>query len=635
MAYSAPSDRFVRYLWDGGWLNPTNTHSSWINNMWWRGDGGGNLWYYDGSSHSWTSWTNLAETVGELRDDPELADPISHDFTLNYTSPCIDAGAYLTQTNGGGTGTVIKVDEASYFFDGYDMINGDNVFIGNDTNLLITDVNYKSNQITVNRSITWIDGENVSLTSYGDKPDIGAIEFIQNEANPFNFSAETPTNGSTVSVSTSSLSIAIVDFHGDTFNWTIETSPNIGNSSGNNASNGSKKCNVSGLAYSTTYHWYVNVTDGTDCTNVSYIFTTESQPQNNQGPGGSNPPPSTPPGSSNNPPVANASAGEPYIGFVGLPVRFNGSWSNDSDGNITKWFWNFGDGTNGSGEIVTHIYSIAGTYTVTLTVTDNDNATDSDTSTVVIHVQNKAPSNPTIDGPTTGNKNVNYSYTALSTDANNDTIKYTFDWGDGNIESSRFLPNDTSCKRNHSWTGAGKYTIKVTATDNQANSSSEKTILIDAVNIGNVGYLTDNDGDGTYDVFHSNDGLVATNVEKQSDGTYLMDINGDGKSDFIYDFASNQVTPYGEKPSKPSGFPWPLAIIGIIIATIAIFVILYFTGYIHIEREYTEKPKTKVEQLEEKPKEQGFEEKHEEHQFDEQTKEQQSNEQQSTDDFKK
>jgi len=420
------------------------------------------------------------------------------------------------------------------------------------------------------------------------------------------------------------LSIAIADFHGDTFNWTIETSPNVGSSSGNGQTNGSKTCSVSGLAYSTTYYWFVNATDGKLWTNRSYSFTTQAyvppgdgNPSGNQG---------STPGPTNNPPVANASAGEPYIGFVGLPVRFNGSWSNDSDGNITKWFWDFGDETNESGEIVTHTYSKAGTYTVTLTVTDNDNATDSDTTTVIIRAQNIPPTNPTIDGPTTGNKNVNYSYTALSTDANNDTIKYTFDWGDGTVESSNFLPNGTSYTISHIWAKAGKYTLKVTATDNQANSSSEKTILIDAVNIGNVGYLTDNDGDGTYDVFHSNDGLVVTNVEKQSDGTYLMDINGDGKSDFIYDFASNQVTPYGEKPSKPSGFPWPLAIIGIIIAVIAIFAILYFAGYIHIEREYTEKPKTKVEQLEEKPKE---------HQFDEQTKEQQSNEQQSTDDFKK
>ncbi|MCX6668018.1 MAG: carboxypeptidase regulatory-like domain-containing protein [Euryarchaeota archaeon] len=326
-------------------------------------------------------------------------------------------------------------------------------------------------------------------------------------------------------------------------------------------------------------------------------------------------PPELPPGDggiTNHPPVANLSAGEPYVGFIGIPVTFDGSLSNDSDGNITKWFWNFGEGTNGSGEIVTHIYSIVGTYTVTLTVTDNDNATDSDTTTVVIRVQNKAPSNPTIDGPATGNKNVNCSYTVLSTDANNDTIKYTFDWGDGTTESSKFLPNGTSCTRNHSWTKAGKYTIKVTATDNQANSPSEKIILIDAVDVGNIGYLTDDDGDGTYDVFHSNDELVRTSVEKQTDGTYLIDSDGNGKTDCTYDPVSKEVKPYGEKkPSKE--FPWLLAIIGIIIAILVIIAILYFTGYIHVEKEHINEQPSEGE----KPKEQQSKEQlSEEQQFD-------------------
>ena len=163
-------------------------------------------------------------------------------------------------------------------------------------------------------------------------------------------------------------------------------------------------------------------------------------------------------------------------------------------------------------------------------------------------------SSPSPTNGSTGNKNVNYSYTVLSTDANNDTIKYTFDWGDGTTEASMFLPNDTSCTRNHSWTKAGKYTITVTATDNQTNSSSEKTILIDAVNVGNIGYLTDDDGDGTYDVFHRNDGLLKNSVQKQSDGTYLIDIDGYGKSNYVFDITSG-LKNYETNGSTKKGIP--------------------------------------------------------------------------------
>jgi len=93
------------------------------------------------------------------------------------------------------------------------------------------------------------------------------------------FSDATPSNGSTsVSTSTSTLTITINDPEGGTFNWTIETSPNIGSDSANDESNGSKSCSVSGLSSGTTYTWYVNCTDGTDWTREWYTFTTAASP---------------------------------------------------------------------------------------------------------------------------------------------------------------------------------------------------------------------------------------------------------------------------------------------------------------------------------------------------------------------
>lgn len=46
--------------------------------------------------------------------------------------------------------------------------------------------------------------------------------------------------------------------------------------------------------------------------------------------------------------------------------------SNIPEGNVAVgWSWKFGDGETAKGEVVTHTYDKAGTYTVELTVTDS------------------------------------------------------------------------------------------------------------------------------------------------------------------------------------------------------------------------------------------------------------------------
>ena len=107
--------------------------------------------------------------------DPLLADAANHNFSLNDTSPCIDNASWLTTCDGGGTGTTVTVHDARYFCDGYGIVNGDDITIGTD-DVTVTSVDYDNNNLTVNTSITWVDGDNVSLRYNGSAPDIGAIE---------------------------------------------------------------------------------------------------------------------------------------------------------------------------------------------------------------------------------------------------------------------------------------------------------------------------------------------------------------------------------------------------------------------------------------------------------------------------
>jgi PKD repeat protein len=83
------------------------------------------------------------------------------------------------------------------------------------------------------------------------------------------------------------------------------------------------------------------------------------------------------------PPIAVANHSAPLTGAAPLAVTFSSAGSSDPDGSITTYSWLFGDGGSGSGQTVSHTYTVAGTYTATLTVKDNSGLTGTATVSVV------------------------------------------------------------------------------------------------------------------------------------------------------------------------------------------------------------------------------------------------------------
>ncbi len=101
------------------------------------------------------------------------------DFHLQAESECIDSGAALTFiTSEGGSGTQFEVEDAGYFIDGWNIIEGDEIQLeGSTQRARITNVNYETNKITLDQSLNWTQGQGICLAYVGSASDIGAYEY--------------------------------------------------------------------------------------------------------------------------------------------------------------------------------------------------------------------------------------------------------------------------------------------------------------------------------------------------------------------------------------------------------------------------------------------------------------------------
>lgn len=112
----------------------------------------------------------------------------TRNFALGPGSAAIDAGTFLTTTVGAGTSsTTLIVADAGYFHDGFGLgpqVPGDTIQVGSQSPVLITEVNYATNTLTLQTGISWANGQPVSLVYTGSAPDMGALEAEGSDALP-------------------------------------------------------------------------------------------------------------------------------------------------------------------------------------------------------------------------------------------------------------------------------------------------------------------------------------------------------------------------------------------------------------------------------------------------------------------
>jgi len=146
-------------------------------------------------------------------------------------------------------------------------------------------------------------------------------------------------------------------------------------------------------------------------------------------------------------------------GVAPLTVSFDGSLSNDPDGVIRKYRWDFGDGHDGTGPQAEHTYSTAGTYEPTLTVIDKRRARATASATIVVRATNALPIAAFSISPSPAYPRQTIRFDAgASYDPDGEIVSYEWSFGDGTT--------DTGALASYRYDAQGTYHVVLTVRDN-------------------------------------------------------------------------------------------------------------------------------------------------------------------------
>jgi PKD repeat protein len=160
---------------------------------------------------------------------------------------------------------------------------------------------------------------------------------------------------------------------------------------------------------------------------------------------------------------------------VGQDVTFDASASSLTGaacGSNCSYSWNFGDGSNGSGVIVQHAFTMSGVQNVTLTVSAPGGTSSSKTTSFVIG----APAAPkalfvvTPATPTAGQQAI-FNATTSTVGAGATIVQYIWDFGDGTTATTG-VPIHAK-----TYATPGTYIMSLTVVDSMGRTASTPTTV--------------------------------------------------------------------------------------------------------------------------------------------------------------
>jgi PKD repeat protein len=170
---------------------------------------------------------------------------------------------------------------------------------------------------------------------------------------------------------------------------------------------------------------------------------------------------------------------------VGQPVFFNASTSTAGLGHtISSYRWTFGDGTTGSGVMVSHAFTAAGVYNVQLTVTDE--AGQSATSTGTPVTVGSGSGSPTAlftyspPSPVPAGTSVTFDASpSTGTAAGSAPVMYQwqFECPSAGCTSANAVATTTQPRIAHPYNTAGTFTITLTVFDSAGRSGSTSRLI--------------------------------------------------------------------------------------------------------------------------------------------------------------